>query len=137
MEREILLGGTIVKTRKGTPTPDDIDELLTPVWKKPAFFLAHPKAIAAFGREATRRGVPPATVRIPGSQFIAWRGIPIVPSNKLAIDAEGKTSILLLRAESCMDYRDPEKSKIAVKTTTPSELQNLLDAQPDLSRKPA
>jgi len=32
-----------------------------------------------------------------------------------------------------MDYRDPEKSKITVKTTTPSELQNLLNAQPDLS----
>ena len=46
--------------RKGTPTPDDLDELLALVWKKPAFFLAHPKAIAAFGREATRRGVPPA-----------------------------------------------------------------------------
>ena len=85
-----------INTRKGTPTPDDIDELLTLVGKKPAFFLAHPKAIAAFGREATRRGVPPATVSILGSQFISWRGIPIVPSNKLAIDAESKTSILLL-----------------------------------------
>jgi len=86
-----------INTRKGTPTPDDIDELLTLVWKKPAFFLAHPKAIAAFGREATRRGVPPATVSIFGSQFITWRGVPIVPSNKLAIDSEGKTTILLLR----------------------------------------
>src|SRR5580698_8958405 len=34
-----------IKTRKGTPTPDDLDELLSLVWKKPAFFLAHPKAI--------------------------------------------------------------------------------------------
>ena len=32
-----------------------------------------------------------------------------------------------------MDYRDPEKSKITVKTTTPTELQNLLDTKPDLS----
>src|SRR5208283_4569964 len=89
--------GQRINARKGTPTPDDIDELLTLVWKKPAFFLAHPKAIAAFGREATRRGVPPATVSIFGSQFITWRGVPIVPSNKLAIDSEGKTTILLLR----------------------------------------
>lgn len=45
-----------VRTRTGAPTPDDLDELLTRVWKQPAFFLAHPKAIAAFGRECTRRG---------------------------------------------------------------------------------
>jgi hypothetical protein len=86
-----------IKTRKGTPTPDDLDELLTLVWKKPAFFLAHPKAIAAFGREATRRGVPPPTVSIFGSPFITWRGIPLVPSNKLEIGKDNKTSILLLR----------------------------------------
>lgn len=86
-----------IDTRKGTPTPDDLDELLTLVWKKPAFFLAHPKAIAAFGREATRRGVPPPTVNLFGSPFITWRGIPLIPSNKLEIDKAGKTSILLLR----------------------------------------
>lgn len=86
-----------IETRKGAPTPDDLDELLTLVWKKPAFFLAHPKAIAAFGREATRRGTPPPTVSIFGSQFITWRGIPLIPSDKLAVDKAGKTSILLLR----------------------------------------
>lgn len=37
-----------ISTRYGAPTPDDLDELLALVWKKPAFFLAHPKAIAAF-----------------------------------------------------------------------------------------
>ena len=56
------------------------DELLSLVWKKPAFFLAHPKAIAAFGREATRRGVPPPTVNFYGSPFITWRGIPLLPT---------------------------------------------------------
>ncbi len=94
--REVAPSQRIV-TRKDAPTPDDLDELLSLVWKKPAFFLAHPKAIAAFGREATRRGVPPPTVSILGSQFITWRGIPLIPSDKLAIDAAGKTTILLLR----------------------------------------
>jgi hypothetical protein len=89
--------GQRISTRKGTPTPDDFDELLALVWKKPAFFLAHPKAIAAFGREATRRGVPPPTVTLFGSPFITWRGIPLIPSNKLPLDQEGVTSILLLR----------------------------------------
>jgi hypothetical protein len=64
------------------------------VWKEPAFFLAHPLAIAAFGREATRRGVPPATVNLFGSPVITWRGIPIVPSNKLKV--EGNTSQIVL-----------------------------------------
>ena len=85
-----------VKTRKGAPTPDDLDELIARVWKEPCFFLAHPRAIAAFGRECTRRGVPPPTVNLFGSQFLTWRGLPLVPSDKLAIKAE-KTSILLLR----------------------------------------
>jgi hypothetical protein len=85
-----------VKSRTGAPTPDDFDELLAKVWKEPAFFLAHPQAIAAFGRECTRRGVPPPTVALFGSQFITWRGVPIIPCDKLKVTA-GKTNILLLR----------------------------------------
>lgn len=86
-----------IQTRKGRPTPDDLDELISKVWKEPAFFLAHPKAIAAFGRECTRRGVPPPTASLFGSQFLTWRGLPLVPSDKLRIDDAGKTDILLLR----------------------------------------
>ena len=83
-------------TLTGAPTPDDLDELLTKVWKEPGFFLAHPLAIAAFGRECTRRGVPPPTVSLFGSQFLTWRGVPLVPSDKLPIE-DGKTRIILLR----------------------------------------
>ena len=86
-----------VQSRLGTPTPDDLDELIARVWKEPAFFLAHPRAIAAFGRECTRRGVPPATVTLFGSPFITWRGLPLVPCDKLRISNSGITSILLLR----------------------------------------
>ncbi len=93
-----------LSTRKGSPTPDDMDELLSRVWKKPAFFLAHPRAIAAFGRECTRRGVPPATVNLYGSPFMTWRGVPLVPSDKLLVngrsipeDTSGTTNILLMR----------------------------------------
>jgi hypothetical protein len=85
-----------VKTRKGSPTPDDLDELIARVWKEPAFFLAHPRAIAAFGRECTRRGVPPPTVTMFGSPFLTWRGLPLIPSDKVAIKGD-KTNILLLR----------------------------------------
>jgi hypothetical protein len=87
----------VIATLKGPPTPHDLDELITKVWKDPAFFLAHPRAIAAFGRECTKRGVPPPTVTLFGSPFLTWRGLPLVPTDKLAIDAEGNTNILLLR----------------------------------------
>jgi len=83
-------------TRQGPPTPDDLDDLLAKVWKSPAMFLAHPKAIAAFGRECTRRGVPPATIEIFGSPLITWRGVPIVPCDKLEIK-QGASNILLMR----------------------------------------
>ena len=94
-----------IQTRKGPPTPDDLDDLISKVWKEPSFFLAHPRAIAAFGRECTRRGVPPPTVTLFGSPFLTWRGIPLVPTDKLMVDGQsnppvghgGKTSILLLR----------------------------------------
>jgi hypothetical protein len=86
-----------IKPRKAAPTPDDLDELLAKIWKEPAFFLAHPRAIAAFGRECTRRGVPPPTTTLFGSSFLTWRGVPLVPSDKLTVDETGKTNILLLR----------------------------------------
>ena len=85
-----------VNARNGAPTPDDFDELIARVWKEPSFFLAHPRAIAAFGRECTRRGVPPPTVTMFGSPFVTWRGIPLVPCDKLRVKDE-TTDILLLR----------------------------------------
>ncbi|MBV8634023.1 MAG: hypothetical protein JO002_06010, partial [Burkholderiaceae bacterium] len=86
-----------IKTRTGAPTPDDLDELITKVWKEPGFFLLHPLAVAAFGRECTRRGVPPPTVSLFGSQFITWRGIPLIPSDKVGIE-DGKSRIILIRS---------------------------------------
>jgi CRP-like cAMP-binding protein len=93
-----------ISTRYGAPTPDDLDELLALVWKKPAFFLAHPKAIAAFERECTWRGVPPVTMNLFGTPVIAWRGIPLIPCDKLEMKSRyssnqwyGTTSILLMR----------------------------------------
>ena len=93
-----------ISTRYGAPTPDDLDELLALVWKKPAYFLAHPKAIAAFARECTWRGVPPPTIDMFGTPVITWRGIPLIPCDKLEMKNKysgnrwyGTTSILLMR----------------------------------------
>jgi hypothetical protein len=83
-------------TLAGPPTPDDLDNLIARAWKEPAFFLTHPLGIAAFGRECTRRGTPPPTVSLFGSQFLTWRGIPIIPSDKVPV-VDDKTSFLLIR----------------------------------------
>jgi hypothetical protein len=85
-----------ISTRKGAPTPDDLDELLTKVWKEPSIFVAHPRAIAAFGRECTRRGVPPPTVTLFGSPFLTWRGVPLIPTDKVHIAGKVPTTRILL-----------------------------------------
>jgi CRP-like cAMP-binding protein len=84
-------------TRSGPPTPDDMDELLSMVWKEPSFFLAHPRAIAAFGRECSRRGIYPTGVDMGGHQVPAWRGVPIFPSNKIGVSDTRTTAIMLMR----------------------------------------
>jgi CRP-like cAMP-binding protein len=84
-----------VHTRDGAPSPDDLDELLSVVWKDPSFFLAHPRAIAAFGRECNKRGIYPASVDVGGHQVPAWRGVPLFPCSKIPV-AEGQTSKILL-----------------------------------------
>jgi CRP-like cAMP-binding protein len=85
-----------INTRSGPPTPDDLDELLC-MRRGTRFFLAHPRAIAAFGRECNSRGVYPASVDAEGQQVAGWRGVPILPCDKIPIAETGITSILAMR----------------------------------------
>ena len=89
-----------IKSRAQRPTPDSMDDLISLVWKSPSFFLAHPRAIAAFGRECTAHGVPPVVIEMYGAKFLTWRGIPFMPSDKMQIhykDGYPTTDILLMR----------------------------------------
>ncbi|GGX07839.1 family 2B encapsulin nanocompartment shell protein [Streptomyces noursei] len=86
-----------IPTRSGPPTPDDLDELLATVWKDPGFLLAHPKAIAAIGRECSARGLYPDAVDFMGHSLPSWRGVPIFPCNKIPVTKEGTSSVLLMR----------------------------------------
>jgi CRP-like cAMP-binding protein len=86
-----------IPTRSGPPTPDDMDELLSKVWKEPSVFLAHPKAIAAFGQECSRQGLYPPTVDLNGHQVPSWRGIPLLPCNKIPVTEQRTSSIMLMR----------------------------------------
>ena len=83
--------------RTGPPTPDDFDELLSVVWKDPAFFLAHPRTIAAFGRECSKAGIYPGTIDLMGHRVPSWRGIPVLPSGKIPLSAARTSSVLLMR----------------------------------------
>ncbi|MGH3713760.1 MAG: family 2B encapsulin nanocompartment shell protein [Micromonosporaceae bacterium] len=83
-------------TRTGPPTPDDLDELVSRR-RKSRFFLAHPRTIAAFGRQCTARGVYPAVVGLDGAAVITWRGVPILPCDKIPITEYGTSSILVMR----------------------------------------
>ncbi|MCH7231693.1 cyclic nucleotide-binding domain-containing protein [Glycomyces sp. L485] len=85
-----------IPTRTGPPTPDDLDELLSRR-RKPEYLLAHPKAIAAIGRECTKRGIYPSTVEFHGHHIPAWRGVPVLPCNKIPISRNRTTSILCMR----------------------------------------
>jgi hypothetical protein len=86
-----------IHTRSGPPTPNDMDELLATVWKDPSFFLAHPRTIAAFGQECSRAGIYPTSVDLSGNMVPAWRGIPILPCNKIPVTDSRTSSILLMR----------------------------------------
>ncbi|UJW30862.1 cyclic nucleotide-binding domain-containing protein [Saccharothrix sp. AJ9571] len=85
-----------IHTRSGPPTPDDLDELLSRR-RKTEFFLAHPRTIAAFGRECSKRGIYPEGKELEGKPVHAWRGVPLLPSNKIPISDGGTSSVLAMR----------------------------------------
>ncbi|SED93033.1 Cyclic nucleotide-binding domain-containing protein [Streptomyces sp. 2224.1] len=83
-------------TRSGPPAPDDLDELISRR-RKTQFLLAHPRTIAAIGREWNARGIYPTTAECEGTAVRAWRGIPLLPCNKIPITPDQTSSILALR----------------------------------------
>ncbi|HEV3381781.1 MAG TPA: family 2B encapsulin nanocompartment shell protein [Trebonia sp.] len=88
--------GQRIQTRGGPPAPADMDDLLCRR-RQTRFFLAHPRAVAAFGRECTLRCVYPDTADLHGSRVMTWRGVPVLPCPKIPVHDDGTTSILALR----------------------------------------
>ncbi|MFI8454101.1 family 2B encapsulin nanocompartment shell protein [Kitasatospora sp. NPDC085464] len=85
-----------IQTHSGPPTPDDMDELLSRR-RSTKMFLAHPRAIAAFGRELNKRGINPGTVEVEGRHVMSWRGVPVFPCNKIPIVGGSTSSIIAMR----------------------------------------
>ncbi|MEV6548684.1 family 2B encapsulin nanocompartment shell protein, partial [Streptomyces sp. NPDC051597] len=88
--------GQRIQPHDGVPSPDDMDELLSRR-RGNKFFLAHPKAIAAFGRECNKRGLVPESIDVNGHRIPAWRGVPIFPCGKIPVSPQRTTSILCMR----------------------------------------
>ncbi|WP_432191528.1 family 2B encapsulin nanocompartment shell protein [Streptomyces sp. bgisy027] len=80
----------------GVPSPDDMDELLCRR-RGTKLFLAHPRAISAFGRELNKRGLVPETIEMAGNRIPTWRGVPIFPCNKIPVTDARTTSIIAMR----------------------------------------
>ncbi|KUO04300.1 family 2B encapsulin nanocompartment shell protein [Streptomyces caeruleatus] len=80
----------------GVPSPDDMDELLCRR-RGTKLFLAHPRAISAFGRELNKRGLVPETIEVGGNRIPTWRGVPIFPCNKIPVTDARTTSIIAMR----------------------------------------
>ncbi|ELS56375.1 family 2B encapsulin nanocompartment shell protein [Streptomyces viridochromogenes] len=85
-----------IQPHDGVPSPDDMDELLSRR-RGTKLFLAHPRAIAAFGRELNKRGLVPETIEIAGNRIPTWRGVPIYPCNKIPVTEARTTSIIAMR----------------------------------------
>jgi CRP-like cAMP-binding protein len=85
-----------ISTRTGPPTPNDVDDLLA-MRRHTDILLAHPKAIASFGRECTSRGILPETTTINGHRIVTWRGVPFYPCPQIPISQHHTSSILAIR----------------------------------------
>ncbi|AZM60088.1 MULTISPECIES: family 2B encapsulin nanocompartment shell protein [unclassified Streptomyces] len=85
-----------IQPHDGVPSPDDLDELLSRR-RGTRLLLAHPRAIAAFGRELNKRGLVPETIDMSGNRIPTWRGVPLFPCNKIPVTEARTTSIIALR----------------------------------------
>jgi hypothetical protein len=85
-----------IHSRTGPPTPEDMDELISRR-RKTRYLLAHPQAIAAIGRECSKRGIYPEQTQVEGTRVSTWRGIPMLPCDKIPVRADGTTSVLAMR----------------------------------------
>ena len=102
----------------GLPTPSVLDELLSRVWKMPDFFVMHPEALEVFHQQCNSHGLAPEAVQMFGASFTAWRGLPILPTNKLHLIAGGEEI-----ADSSMVDRTPGEAKSHVMLMRIGELK--------------
>lgn len=85
-----------IHARRGPPTPDDVDDMINRR-KRARAILAHPRTLAAFGRECSRRGLYSPTIERNGVMVQTWRGVPMFPCDKIPIHRDRTSYMLFLR----------------------------------------
>jgi hypothetical protein len=85
-----------LRTHTGPPTPDDFDELLSRR-RGSQYLLAHPRTIAAFGRQCTKAGIYPDNAPLLDTMVPSWRGVPLLPCNKIPISDDLTSSVIVMR----------------------------------------
>jgi len=85
-----------IPTHSGPPTPDDLDDLLS-MRRGTRYLFAHPRAIAAFGKQCNKLGIALSSVDVDGHHIPAWRGVPILPCGKIPISDHQTSSIIAMR----------------------------------------
>ena len=75
----------------GPPTPDVLDDLLSLAWRRPDVFAMNPEALGEFRKQANARSLTLEQVHMLGGTFTSWRGVPILPTNKLQLLSRGLT----------------------------------------------
>lgn len=73
---------------------DELDQMLSLVWKNPSFFVAHPKIILKLSKAATALSLSLQIVNFQGHNCISWRGVPILPSSKMPVSEGGSRPLV-------------------------------------------
>jgi hypothetical protein len=83
---------------KGAFSLDYLDHMLSNVWIKPTFFVLHPDMLYHINTLCTQKGIHPETTELMGHKFATWRGIPLLPTDKLKRPNKNIYDIFLIRS---------------------------------------
>lgn len=86
-----------IKTYNSQISPDILDDLLALVWNKPSFYLVHPIILTEICKACNNKALNMGTTELFGYQFITWRGLPIVPCDKIPYSTSSNTYAFLIR----------------------------------------
>ncbi len=84
-----------LKSANNRPTPDALDDLISRR-RNTQFLFAHPRTIAAFGKECNQRGLIIQNIPLGDNLVPSWRGIPLLSCNKIPVK-DDTSSIIAIR----------------------------------------
>ncbi|XWV25524.1 membrane protein [Tupanvirus deep ocean] len=79
-------------------SPNMLDDLLGMVWNRPTFYLMHPAALVDFCKACNSQSLNTGSMELFGYQFVTWRGLPIITSDKIPYEKGTRTFAFLIRS---------------------------------------